>query len=95
MANRKRKKYVQTLTNSLTGDLSQKNYLFSVMPFVRQWCDELAPGDMIAVRCESALPDKQYAVWGKWFSRKETKHGWKANPELKCFTFYKQRNVEC
>ena len=93
MANRKRKKYVQTLTNSLTGDLDYKAYFF-VMRTVRKWCDELVPGDMFAVRCESALPGKQYQAWDKWFRKKETKYAWVGNPELKCFTFYKQRNVE-
>ena len=84
---------MQKLTTSLTGDLDYKNYFF-VMHGVRQWCDELDPGDMIAVRCESAMPDKQYAAWKKWFDKKESKYGWIANPELKCFTFYKQRTVE-
>jgi hypothetical protein len=50
---------------------------------------------MIAVRCESASPDKQYSVWKKWFDKKETKYNWRSNEELKCFTFFKQRTVEC
>ena len=86
---------MQKLTTYLTGDLSYKNYIFSVMPIIRQWCDWLEPGDMIAVRCESASPDKQYSVWKKWFDKKETKYNWRSNEELKCFTFFKQRTVEC
>jgi len=93
MANRKRKKSVQILTTYLTGNLNYKAYFF-VLRTLRQWCDALVPGDMVAVRCESAMPDKQYQAWNKWFNKKESTYAWRGNPELKCFTFYKQRNVE-
>jgi hypothetical protein len=93
MSQRLRKRCVQTLSANLTGDLELTDYRL-VINTLRKWCNELEPGDMLAFKCESSEPDKQYQVWGKWLERKESKYYWKGNPELKCFTFYKQRYVE-
>jgi hypothetical protein len=42
------------------------------MKQVHQWCDELLPGDMFVFNCESALPQKQFRVWERWLSKKES-----------------------
>lgn len=84
---------MKILDTYLTGSISCKEYSF-VMKHIRRWCDELAPGDMIAIRCEGAMADKKYEVWGKWFLKREQQHAWKQNPQFNCFTFYKQRYVE-
>jgi hypothetical protein len=93
MEKRGRRACVKRLGQNLTGKVTLHFYR-TVIDTLRQWCDELEPGDMIAFRCESAYPDKQYRVWGKWLERKDSKYQWVGNPELKCYTFYKQRYVE-
>ena len=87
---RTKRKSVQKLNASLTGSLDYTAYRF-VINTLRLWCEQLEPGDMLAFKCESAKPDKQYLVWGKWLKQKDSKFAWKGNPDLKCFTFYKQR----
>lgn len=93
MARRLHKNSVRILSSNLTGKLSYSLYIF-VVKTLRQWCDELLPGDMIALKCESALADKQYKIYSKWADKKESVYEWKKNNELKCFTFYKKINVE-
>jgi len=61
---------------------------------VYSWCDELNTGDMIVFNCESAEPQKQFQVWGKWLSRKEKGYTWVSNKELLSFYFYKHRDLE-
>jgi hypothetical protein len=51
-------------------------------------------GDMFVFNCESAEPQKQFQVWGKWLSRKEKGYTWVSNPELLSFYFYKHRDLE-
>ncbi len=60
---------------------------------LRDWVRELLPGDSIALRCESAKPDKQFRVWKKWFQRKEAA-GWDINEEFKSFFYYKPKHVK-
>lgn len=93
MKKRGKRACVRRLEQSLTGKVTLDFYRI-VIDTVRQWCDDLAPGDLIAFRCESANPDKQYYVWGRWLLKKESKYKWVSNPELKCFTFYKKTYVE-
>ena len=60
---------------------------------VRRWVHELQPGDSIALRCESAKPDKQFRVWKKWFQRWEDER-WEPNEEFKSFFYYKSKLVK-
>jgi hypothetical protein len=90
---RKNKKCVKRLKAKLTNLLDLKGYRI-VINTLRKWCDDLSPGDMLAFNCTSAMPEKQYRVWCKWLKNKEVQYLWKENPELRCFTFYKQRCVE-
>jgi hypothetical protein len=78
-----------TLTGKLTLPLQKL-----LIEKVRQWCDEIPPRDMIALRCESAAPDKQYRVWKKWLTTKEKPYGWSCSDEYKAFYFYKHVNLE-
>ena len=88
----KRKRVIQ-LDSSLTGKLNVK-LMLQVMEQVHAWCDELTNGDMFVFNCESAEPQKQFRVWGKWLSRKEHGYKWVPNKELLSFYFYKCVNLE-
>ena len=88
----KRKRVIQ-LDSNLTGKLNVK-LMLRVMEQVHAWCDELANGDMFVFNCESAEPQKQFDVWGKWLSRRNKGYTWVANKELLSFYFYKHVNLE-
>jgi len=45
------------------------------------------------MRCESALPDKQFRAWKKWFAKHEDVK-WEISEEHKSFFFYKSSFVE-
>ena len=93
MNRRTRKKQVRCLDFNLTGKLTVK-LMLQVMEQVHAWCDELNNGDMFVFNCESAEPQKQFRVWGKWLSRKEHGYTWVPNKELLSFYFYKHVNLE-
>ena len=93
MNQRTRKKQVRCLDFNLTGKLTVK-LMLQVMEQVHAWCDELNNGDMFVFNCESAEPQKQFRVWGKWLSRKEHGYKWVPNKELLSFYFYKCVNLE-
>jgi hypothetical protein len=78
-----------TLTDRLHISLSIR-----ALDQVYSWCDELNTGDMIVFNCESAAPQRQFKVWGKWLKRKEHQYPWISNPELLSFYFYKHRDLE-
>jgi hypothetical protein len=54
----------------------------------REWLELLEPGNVLVIECESALPDKQYQVWKKWFLKHEDKD-WQFIDEVKQIYFYK------
>jgi hypothetical protein len=93
MSRRTRTKRVNRLDSNLTGKLTIK-LMLQVMEQVHIWCDELANGDMFVFNCESAEPQKQFSVWGKWLSRKELGYTWVPNKEHLSFYFYKHVNLE-
>ena len=87
-----KKRRVRRLDLSLTG--KHANLVQGIGIYkLRDWVRELPPGDSIALRCESAKPDKQFRVWKKWFQRKEIV-GWDINEEFKSFFYYKPRLVK-
>ena len=87
-----KKKGVRRLDSYLTG--KHANLVQSIGVYkLRNWVQELLPGDSIALRCESAQPDKQFRVWKKWFERKEAIE-WNINEEFKSFFYYKKRPVK-
>ena len=87
-----KKRRVRRLDLSLTG--KHANLVQGIGVYkLRDWVRELPPGDSIALRCESAKPDKQFQVWKKWFQRKESVT-WEANEEFKSFFYYKPRLVK-
>jgi len=87
-----RKRRVRHLDSRLTGKYSNRIQAIGIQQ-VRQWMEELPPGDSITLRCESAKPDKQFRVWKKWFQRWEDA-GWDINEEFKSFFYYKSRLVK-
>jgi hypothetical protein len=93
MNRRTRTKRVKRLDSNLTGRLTVK-LMLQVMEQVHVWCDELSNGDMFVFNCESAEPQKQFRVWGKWLNRKERGYTWTPNNELLSFYFYKHVNLE-
>lgn len=93
MNRRTKRKQVTRLDLNLTGKLTVK-LMLRVMKQVHAWCDELANGDMFVFNCESAAPQKQFDVWGRWLNRKEKGYTWVANKELLSFYFYKHVNLE-
>lgn len=87
-----RKKRVRRLDSHLTGRHSNRIQAIGIQQ-VRQWMQELSPGDSITLRCESAKPDKQFRVWKKWFQRWEDAR-WDINEEFKSFFYYKSKLVK-
>jgi hypothetical protein len=87
-----KRKNVCRLDSSLTGRHSNLVQSIGVRK-LRNWMQELPPGDSLVLRCESAKPDKQFQVWKKWFQRKESVT-WKAHEEFKSFFYYKPRLVK-
>lgn len=73
---------------SLTGKFGIQLQIIA-MRQVRQWVKELPVGHSITMRCESALPEKQFCAWKKWFKKREDKN-WEINNEYKSFFFYKK-----
>jgi hypothetical protein len=90
--NQRKKKSVSRLSSNLTGKFGPRTQAIAIRQ-VRQWVDELPAGDMIALRCESALPDKQFRVWKKWFTKHEDIR-WEVKEEFKAFWFYKSSPIE-
>jgi len=90
--NQRKKKSVSRLSSNLTGKFGSRTQAIAIRQ-VRQWVDELPAGDMIALRCESALPDKQFRVWKKWFAKHEDIR-WEIKEEFKAFWFYKSSPIE-
>ena len=87
-----KKRRVRRLDSYLTG--SHANLVQGLGVYkLRDWEQELMPGDSITLRCESANPDKQFRVWKKWFQRKEAA-GWDINEEFKSFFYYKPKQVK-
>ena len=84
---RRKKRSVAKLDKSLNGTLGLKPQIIA-MRQVRQWVDELPKGESIALRCESTVPDKQFRVWKKWFTKREDIR-WEISEEHKSFFFYK------
>jgi hypothetical protein len=87
-----KKRRVRRLDSHLTGKHVNLVQAIAIQQ-VRRWVQELQPGDSIALRCESAKPDKQFQVWKKWFQRKEAM-GWRINEEFKSFFYYKSKLVK-
>jgi hypothetical protein len=87
-----RKQRVRRLDTYLTGRYANRIQAIGIQQ-VRQWIQELPPGDSITLRCESAKPDKQFRVWKKWFQRWEDAR-WDINEEFKSFFYYKPRLVK-
>jgi hypothetical protein len=85
---RRKSARVRRLDMSLTGKIGNGVQAIAIRQ-VRTWVNELPVGHSIAMQCESALPEKQFRVWKKWFERHEDLC-WEINTEYKSFFFYKK-----
>ena len=74
------------MATSLTGKLGPKAQI-AAFNQLHEWLDDIPYGDSVALRCDSANPEKQFQIWKKWFLKKSSKK-WKINEEHKSF-FYK------
>jgi hypothetical protein len=86
--NRRKNARVRRLDMSLTGKIGNGVQAVAIRQ-VRSWVSDLPKGDSITMRCESALPEKQFRVWKKWFERHEDMC-WEINIDYKSFFFYKK-----
>lgn len=85
--NRRKKKSVAKLDVSLTGKIGFKTQAIAIRQ-IRQWVEELSKGESISMRCESAVPEKQFRIWSKWFKKHEPST-WEISIQHKSFFFYK------
>lgn len=86
---RKRVRYLDSHLTGRHGNLIQGVGVYQL----RDWANELPPGDSITLRCESAKADKQFRVWKRWFETKEDS-AWIINEDFKSFFYYKSRLVK-
>ncbi len=61
--------------------------------FLHDCISYIPRGDSLVLRCESALPDKQFRVWKRWFETHEDP-AWEISEEYKSFFYYKKNSVE-
>jgi hypothetical protein len=87
--NRKQSYRVRRLDMSLTGKIGNRVQAIAIRQ-VRKWVDELPYQHAITLICESALPEKQFRVWEKWFKRHEN-FNWEISKTHKSFYFYKSK----
>jgi hypothetical protein len=85
---RRKNTRVRHLDMFLTGKMGICLQIIA-MRQVRQWVKELPVGHSITMRCESALPEKQFRAWRKWFENREDPN-WEISEEHKSFFFYKK-----
>jgi hypothetical protein len=90
--NERRNERARHLAGSLTGRCGFKTQALAIR-YVRQWMKEIPPGDSIAIRCESGVPEKQFSIWKKWFQRHENTD-WEISDEYKSFFWYKSQAIE-
>lgn len=77
------------LNSNLTGRFGPRVQAIAIRQ-VRLWMLEIPGGDSISMRCESALPEKQFEVWKKWFIKHEDSR-WEISEDYKSFFFYKSQ----
>ena len=88
LEDKKQRTRVRRLASSLTGKIGNRVQGIAIRQ-VRKWVDELPKGHSLTLRCESAVPEKQFRVWKKWFERREDIR-WEINEEHRSFFFYKK-----
>ncbi len=78
---------VRRLDMCLTGKSGNLPQALAVR-FMRECLTYIPVGDSLAMRCESAVPDRQFRVWSRWFQRHEDRR-WQIIEDQKAFFFYK------
>ena len=89
---RRKTRRARKMAMCLTGRLGVTIHKIGIEQ-MRQWYDELAPGDSISFRCESASPEKQFKVWRRWFEKNESKN-WEIETKHLSFFLYKPRGLQ-
>lgn len=90
--NKRKNKRANKLNSNLTGKSGNKAQFFAIQ--FLHWCvDYIPPGDCLTLWCESALPDKQFRVWKKWFVTHESSK-WQIEETHKSFFYYKSKGIE-
>tara|TARA_R100000008_G_scaffold84724_1_gene72872 strand:+ start:8435 stop:8872 length:438 start_codon:yes stop_codon:yes gene_type:complete len=84
--NRRRRSMDSCLTGKGRTDAMKPQLM--VIYQIRKWMKEIPVGDSINLRCESALSEKQFRIWKKWFETHEDPN-WIANPKWKTLFFYR------
>lgn len=90
--NKRKRKAACRLNYRLTGTFGFLVQGLAVR-YLRQWAIELPPGDSISFCCESALPEKQFRIWQRWFQLHEDP-AWQISKEYKSFFFYKSKGIK-
>lgn len=81
----RKNKRTKKLNANLTGVFGPKAQAIAVRQ-MRYWTNIVPRGDILFFRCESALPEKQFKIWSRWFQRHESKD-WIINSEFKYFLY--------
>lgn len=90
--NKRKNKRAYRLNVNLTGKSGISGQI-SAMRFLR-WCQTFIPdGDSLCFSCECTLPDKQFAIWKRWFSKREDL-SWEISEENKAFFYYKPKELK-
>lgn len=89
---RRKTRRSKKMATSLTGRMGVAVHKIGIEQ-MRQWYDELPPGDSISFRCESASPEKQFKVWKRWFEKNESRH-WEIEEKYLSFFLYKPRVLQ-
>ena len=76
------------MDSSLTGKEGNRTQAIAIRQ-VRKWAEEIPVGDSMTLRCESAVPEKQFRVWKKWFTQHEDQV-WQVSDEHQSFFFYRE-----
>jgi hypothetical protein len=90
--NRRKNQRVRRLDMNLTGKAGNLPQALAIR-FLRDCVAYIPKGDSLVLRCESALPDKQFRVWKRWFETHEDPT-WEISEEHKSFFYYKKSSVE-
>ena len=81
--NKRKNKRANQLNNNITGKAGLKTHSFAIK-HLRNWTDQLLPGDVILFLCESKEKTKQFNIYQKWFTRHENIN-WQIMEEKSCF----------
>jgi hypothetical protein len=89
--NKRKNKRAKHLNTNITGNVGLKAHSFAIK-HLRNWTNELSPGNVIIFMCESKETSKQFNIYKKWFTRHED-IDWQIIEEKNCF-FYNKTSLQ-